>query len=81
MRDKHEGVQQDLLSASAPSNSTQSPLTQPVTAQVDAGFQSQFQVEKIGGEAFMGTCPDCGSSLEMAEGCMKCHVCGFSECG
>jgi ribonucleoside-diphosphate reductase alpha chain len=81
MRDKHEGVQQDLLSASAPSSSTQSPLTQPVTAQVDAGFQSQFQVEKIGGEAFMGTCPDCGSSLEMAEGCMKCHVCGFSECG
>jgi ribonucleoside-diphosphate reductase alpha chain len=32
-------------------------------------------------EAFIGTCPDCGSQLELAEGCAKCHVCGFSECG
>jgi ribonucleoside-diphosphate reductase alpha chain len=32
-------------------------------------------------ETFMGTCPDCGSQLEYAEGCVKCHVCGFSECG
>jgi ribonucleoside-diphosphate reductase alpha chain len=29
----------------------------------------------------MGACPDCGSQLEYAEGCAKCHVCGFSECG
>jgi ribonucleoside-diphosphate reductase alpha chain len=29
----------------------------------------------------MGTCPDCKSQLEFAEGCMKCHVCGYSECG
>jgi ribonucleoside-diphosphate reductase alpha chain len=29
----------------------------------------------------VGACPDCGSQLEFAEGCMKCHVCGFSECG
>jgi len=28
-----------------------------------------------------GACPDCGSQLEYAEGCVKCHVCGFSECG
>jgi ribonucleoside-diphosphate reductase alpha chain len=33
------------------------------------------------GETFIGTCPDCQSQLEFAEGCMKCHVCGFSECG
>ena len=32
-------------------------------------------------QSFMGTCPDCGSQLEFAEGCVKCHVCGFSECG
>ena len=30
---------------------------------------------------FLGTCPDCGSGMEYAEGCAKCHVCGFSECG
>ncbi len=31
---------------------------------------------------FMGSCPDCGSGqLAYEEGCMKCHVCGYSECG
>jgi len=30
---------------------------------------------------FMGACPDCGSQLAFIEGCAKCHVCGFSECG
>jgi ribonucleoside-diphosphate reductase alpha chain len=30
---------------------------------------------------FIGTCPDCGSGLEFAEGCQKCHACGYSECG
>src|SRR6185437_14539065 len=32
-------------------------------------------------QAFIGTCPDCSSQMEYAEGCVKCHVCGFSECG
>ncbi len=32
-------------------------------------------------QSFVGACPDCGSQLEFAEGCMKCHVCGYSECG
>jgi ribonucleoside-diphosphate reductase alpha chain len=32
-------------------------------------------------EMMAGACPDCGSQLEYAEGCVKCHVCGFSECG
>jgi len=33
-------------------------------------------------ESFMGSCPDCGSGqLAYEEGCMKCHVCGYSECG
>jgi ribonucleoside-diphosphate reductase alpha chain len=29
-------------------------------------------------EIFMGTCPDCSSQLESAEGCNRCHVCGYS---
>ncbi|HYW08718.1 MAG TPA: ribonucleotide reductase N-terminal alpha domain-containing protein [Longimicrobium sp.] len=33
------------------------------------------------GASFMGTCPECKSQLEFAEGCMKCHACGYSECG
>jgi ribonucleoside-diphosphate reductase alpha chain len=30
----------------------------------------------------MGTCPDCGTGhMAFEEGCKKCHVCGYSECG
>jgi ribonucleoside-diphosphate reductase alpha chain len=33
-------------------------------------------------EHFMGSCPDCGSGqLAYEEGCVKCHICGYSECG
>jgi len=27
-----------------------------------------------------GVCPDCGSSLVHEEGCLNCHLCGFSKC-
>lgn len=31
---------------------------------------------------YLGTCPECGSSqIAYEEGCIKCHVCGYSECG
>jgi ribonucleoside-diphosphate reductase alpha chain len=55
----------------------------PVPVQVrGSGAQAQMMFESMsGGDAFIGTCPDCGSQLEFAEGCAKCHVCGFSECG
>jgi ribonucleoside-diphosphate reductase alpha chain len=30
----------------------------------------------------IGTCPECGTGhLAFVEGCKKCHICGFSECG
>ena len=32
-------------------------------------------------EFLPGACPDCGSQLEFAEGCVTCKVCGYSECG
>lgn len=33
-------------------------------------------------ESFLGTCPECGGSqIAYEEGCIKCHVCGYSECG
>jgi hypothetical protein len=28
-----------------------------------------------------GACMDCGSQLSFEEGCVKCHSCGFTECG
>ncbi len=70
MQDK-QGVQQDLLGAAA------LPAREVVPGQggpaaVRAGAPQQ---------EFIGACPDCGSQLAFAEGCAKCHVCGFSECG
>lgn len=91
-----QGVQQDLLSggqSAAPQGSVSSgpaasmasaaPSTAQPVQRPSASGQAQPQMDFGGivGEVFMGTCPDCGSQLEFAEGCVKCHVCGFSECG
>ena len=84
MREK-QGVQQDLLITSG---STPLPVEtihpkMPASPVVNSeGAQAQFGFDAVNqSESFIGTCPDCGSSLEFAEGCAKCHVCGFSECG
>ncbi len=73
MQDK-QGVQQELL----PGLVEPGPEA-PVVQQVTMGAEQMA----FGGmqETLSGACPDCGSQLEFAEGCMKCHVCGFSECG
>ncbi|HET8621985.1 MAG TPA: vitamin B12-dependent ribonucleotide reductase [Gemmatimonadales bacterium] len=70
-----EGVQQELLPGVAPASADA-----PVTVQAVTRGGEQMA---LGGmqETLSGACPDCGSQLEFAEGCMKCHVCGFSECG
>src|SRR5438128_3423962 len=83
MREK-QGVQQDLLGG-APSTPSPveiiAPKPLPAADSSDAN-QTQFGFDALNrSESFIGTCPDCGSSLEFAEGCAKCHVCGFSECG
>jgi ribonucleoside-diphosphate reductase alpha chain len=74
-----QGIQQELLPGA------------PASAEPAAVVVAQrAPVAGLGGEQIMfggmqetlsGACPDCGSQLEFAEGCMKCHVCGFSECG
>jgi ribonucleoside-diphosphate reductase alpha chain len=76
-----QGIQQELLPgvASQTSAGEVTPvLAQPAT-QVGIGGEQMI----FGGmqETLSGACPDCNSQLEFAEGCMKCHVCGFSECG
>ena len=58
--------------------------TLPLGAPVRSGAE-QAQVQ--GGPAapaqsFFGSCPDCGAGqLSYEEGCVKCHVCGYSQCG
>jgi ribonucleoside-diphosphate reductase alpha chain len=73
MQDK-QGVQQDLLTASG-SPAVRAMEIVPGTSG-EAGFRTGDQVQD-----FIGSCPDCGSQLAFIEGCVKCHVCGFSECG
>lgn len=69
-----QGVQQELLPGPV---STTPALPEPIMVTREAEQMS------IGGmqHTLSGACPDCGSQLEYAEGCVKCHVCGFSECG
>jgi ribonucleoside-diphosphate reductase alpha chain len=78
-QEKQLGVQQDLLRES---RGPVTPAREEVTVSqvTPTGQQAQLSFDH-GAESFIGTCPDCGSQLEYAEGCVKCHVCGFSECG
>jgi ribonucleoside-diphosphate reductase alpha chain len=71
-----QGVQQDLLDA--PAAATPVAVTAP-RAMGPGGTLAQGAPHDA--EQHVGACPDCGSQLEYAEGCVKCHVCGYSECG
>ena len=80
MQEKNEGVQQDLLAP--PLQASVGPRV--LALKPPASSAGPTQPETRGQRAeniFVGACPDCGSQLEFAEGCMKCHVCGYSECG
>ena len=39
-----------------------------------------YAKKSIADFGFMPGCPECGSALKMAEGCMSCTSCGFSRC-
>ena len=43
---------------------------------------SSYHAQQQQQQSFLGACPECGAGqLAYEEGCMKCHVCGYSECG
>jgi ribonucleoside-diphosphate reductase alpha chain len=77
-----QGVQQELLPA-ADSQSALGAVAAPSPVAPRASHGDTGEQMMLGGmqETLSGACPDCGSQLEYAEGCAKCHVCGFSECG
>jgi ribonucleoside-diphosphate reductase alpha chain len=66
--EEKEGVQEDLLT----------PLATPA-----GGTQTQaYAAGSSTAQDFFGSCPECGAGQLMhEEGCVKCHVCGYSECG
>jgi ribonucleoside-diphosphate reductase alpha chain len=72
-----QGIQQELLPYAG------QPELAPLVAQPMSQGTPRGEQMIFGGmqQMLSGACPDCGSQLEFAEGCMKCHVCGFSECG
>src|SRR5256885_4477749 len=74
MQDK-QGVQQDLLDSTATPAVASSEVVRGTAG--DATLRAALGP----GQDFIGACPDCGSQLAFIEGCAKCHVCGFSECG
>jgi ribonucleoside-diphosphate reductase alpha chain len=82
-RDK-QGVQTEMLGGQArgdvPAREQITSSSTVIPAPTASGEQMQWDSGHRN-ESFIGTCPDCGSSLEFAEGCVKCQVCGFSECG
>jgi ribonucleoside-diphosphate reductase alpha chain len=72
-----QGVQQDLLPAGSEPD-----VVAPVAPRPTASLEGQMMASHArNAEQHTGACPDCGSQLEYAEGCVKCHVCGYSECG
>ncbi len=73
MQDK-QGVQQDLLAGAGSAG-------EPTRATVAGPSGEALQRAQGPDQDFIGACPDCGSQLAFIEGCAKCHVCGFSECG
>jgi ribonucleoside-diphosphate reductase alpha chain len=77
-----QGIQQELLPGGGPPRVAGQPEElAPVVSQDMTGNRGEQMMFAGLQETLSGACPDCGSQLEFAEGCMKCHVCGFSECG
>jgi ribonucleoside-diphosphate reductase alpha chain len=69
---EREGVQEELLPLQPAPAVRGSAATRPAAAFETAQLQ----------QSFLGSCPECGAGqLAYEEGCVKCHVCGFSECG
>ena len=46
--------------------------------QAENGYMIKTSIANLG---HAPACPDCGNMLLMAEGCLKCDLCGFSKCG
>jgi ribonucleoside-diphosphate reductase alpha chain len=70
---EREGVQEELsilATAPVPAGSA----VRPEARSTKAAAQMD--------QSYLGSCPECGTGqLAYEEGCVKCHVCGYSECG
>ena len=77
--EEREGVQEELPIGIRPGEASTRPASGGGSAE---GAAQPRGSAGIPAEQVLGSCPDCGAGqLAFEEGCMKCHVCGYSECG
>jgi ribonucleoside-diphosphate reductase alpha chain len=76
-----QGVQQELLPNTGAGQGSDAGVAVPAAPRPTYGDAGEQMMLSGMQQTLSGACPDCGSQLEYAEGCAKCHVCGFSECG
>ncbi len=74
------GVQQELPMSGTPQAEAPAPASAAPETDGEGGEQLSAGVYDPG-DTFLGTCPECASQLTFMEGCVKCHACGYSECG
>jgi ribonucleoside-diphosphate reductase alpha chain len=68
--EEKEGVQEEL------------PMSVPAAGGSAPRAEGARATHADHGDTFFGSCPECGTGhLAFIEGCVKCHVCGYSECG
>lgn len=58
-----------------------SELPQPLFVKEGGNSSSFSPPTSMANMGHAPACPDCGNMLTMAEGCLKCDLCGFSKCG
>ena len=89
---EQQGVQQELpisprfQGASAvlggPVAGTSAPISAGAAGVAPAPAVSAQALRSKEQDSLLSTCPECGSShMAYEEGCIKCYVCGYSECG
>lgn len=62
-----------------PSSVELPPASQIVNLELTSSETKKYSRQNSFGDLL--ECPECGSDLEYAEGCILCRSCGFSKCG